>query len=131
MNINDAFPSSYLKAADLGPNRPTVTITEVKYEDIGGEHKPVVYFAGKDRGLVLNKTNANSIIEIAGSPVTEDWAGVKIVLFATKTEFQGKRVDCIRIDAPVGQPRAINLSKKSTPPPAPEYDGVPDDDIPF
>jgi hypothetical protein len=102
MKINDAFPSTYLKAADLGGKRVQVIIDKCVMEDIGGEHKPIVKFQGKDRGLVVNKTNASTIAEIAGTDETDDWKGVKIVLYPTKTEFQGKRVDCIRIDYPTG-----------------------------
>jgi hypothetical protein len=100
MNINGAFPSSYLKAADLQGKRVTASIDKVVMEDIGGEHKPVVKFQGKDRGIVLNKTNAQMIAEIAGTDETDDWKGVKVVLYPTKTDFQGKRVDCIRVDYP-------------------------------
>lgn len=100
MNINGAFPSTYLKAADLQGRRVSVTIDKVVMEDIGGEHKPVVKFHGKDRGIVLNKTNAAMISEIANSDETDDWKGVKVVLYPTKTDFQGKRVDCIRVDYP-------------------------------
>ena len=98
MNIQGAFPSSYLKAADLQGRRVQVQIQDVRMEDIGGEHKPVLRFIGKDRGIVLNKTNANMIAEIAGTDETDEWQGVTIVLFPSKTDFQGKRVDCIRVD---------------------------------
>lgn len=97
MNVNDLFPGSYLKADELGSARPTVTIERVVTEDIGGDQKPVVFFKGKTKGLVLNKTNALHIAEIAGSTDTDDWGGTVITLYATKTEFQGKRVPCIRI----------------------------------
>lgn len=118
MNINGAFPSSYLKAADLQGRRVIVAIDKVVMEDIGGEHKPVVKFQGKDRGIVLNKTNAAMIAEIAGSDETDDWKGVKVTLYPTKTDFQGKRVDCIRVDY------VENGAKR---PPAP----VEDDSVPF
>ena len=100
MNIQGAFPSQYLKAADLQGRRVTVTIADVKMEDIGGDHKPVLRFQGKDKGMVLNKTNASLIAEIARSDETDEWSGVKIVLYPTKTDFQGKRVDAIRVDDP-------------------------------
>lgn len=101
-DIMAAFPSTYLKAADLGKSRPTVTIDRVSLEEVGDDHKPVVYFAGKDKGLVLNKTNAGAIVDIAGTSDYSKWGGVAIRLFATKTEYAGKRVDCIRIDEPEG-----------------------------
>lgn len=123
MNINGAFPSNYLKAADLQGRRVTVTIDKVVMEDIGGEHKPVVKFQGKDRGIVLNKTNANTIVEIAGTDETDDWRGVKVTLYPTKTEFQGKRVDCIRVDYP--------QQNGAVPKPKPVVEETEDDSVPF
>lgn len=100
MKIGAAFPSKYLKADDLGTARPVVTIERVTLEDVGGdgEHRPVIRFAGKDKALVCNRTNANIITEVLGSDDTDDWVGQSIRLYATKTEFQGKRVPCIRVD---------------------------------
>lgn len=124
MKIGAAFPGQYLKAADLQGRRVQVTIEKVEMEDIGGDQKPVVHFKGKDRGLVLNKTNANAIWGLTGNDDTDDWTGVAITLFPSKTDFQGKRVDCIRVDPPdaKGQPK---------PKPEPQPVDVDDDSIPF
>lgn len=102
MNINDAFPSNYLKASDLGEAQPVVTIDRVEVEPVGRgkEMKPVLYFAGKAKGIVLNKTNSKKIAEIAGSPDTDDWHGVAVKLFATEVDFQGETVEAIRIKSP-------------------------------
>jgi hypothetical protein len=104
MKIGAAFPGQYLKAADLQGKRVAVIIDHVEMEDIGGETKPVLHFKGKSRGVVLNKTNANAIWAINGSDDTDDWGGTNIVLYPSKTDFQGKRVDCIRVDPPENQP---------------------------
>lgn len=114
MNIQTAFPSKYLKAADLGKARPVVTIAKVAMEDVGDDHRPVVYFQGKDRTLVLNKTNANMIEEIAGTPETDSWRGVAIVLYASKTDYGGKRVDCIRVDTPPPSAQYVAASPTTT-----------------
>lgn len=99
MDINSAFPSKYLKAADLKGHRATVTISSVEMEDIGDdESKPVLYFDGKSKGLVLNKTNSSMIVEITDNSETDSWTGQQIVLFSTKVDFQGRRVDAIRVD---------------------------------
>lgn len=102
MNINDAFPSNYLKASDLGESQPVVSIDRVDVEPVGRgkEMKPVVYFAGKQKGMVLNKTNSKKIAEIAGSHDTDDWHGVQIRLFATEVDFQGETVEAIRVKNP-------------------------------
>ena len=121
MNINLAFPSAYLKAADLQGRRVGVTIEKVVMEDIGGDQKPVVRFRGKDRGIVLNKTNAAMIAEITGTEETDEWKGAAVVLYPTKTDFQGKRVDCIRVDYPAnGKPK-----------PVPVVETADDDAVPF
>lgn len=124
MNINGAFPSNYLKAADLQGRRALVTISHVKMEDIGDDHKPVLYFAGKEKGMVLNRTNANMIAEITGIEETDQWNGKSVVLFSTKVDFQGRRVDAIRIDRPApGQTVA--------PPPPPLPPSIAADDVQF
>ena len=98
MKMSGVF-SSHLKAEELGPGkRVTVTIDDVRMEKVGDEQKPVLYFVGKDKGLSLNKTNTNAIIDILGSDDSDDWAGKKIVLYTTKVDYQGKRVLAIRVD---------------------------------
>lgn len=124
MKIGSAFPGQYLKAADLQGRRVQVVIESVEMEDIGGDQKPVVHFKGKDRGLVLNKTNANAIWGLTGSDDTDDWTDVAVTLFPSKTDFQGKRVDCIRIDPP---DKAVKPQRQPEPPPV-EDDGS---EVPF
>ena len=131
-NINDAFPSNYLKASDIQGATPIVTIDHVAFEAVGRERlmKAVVYFKGKDKGVILNKTNATKIAQIAGSQQTEDWTGTRIMLYATETEFGGETVECIRIK-PVPANRQASAP---APPPVtePEPSGmVTDDDISF
>lgn len=126
-NIQDAFPSKYLKASDLQGQEPVVTMDHVAFEPVGRdkEMKAVLYFRGKEKGLVLNKTNANKITQLTSSGVTEDWEGMKIRLYATETTFAGETVDCIRVKAAVVQ-------KPAPKPPPPDVDAIPDDDsIPF
>ena len=100
MNINSAFPGTYLKAADLQGKRVSGVIREVLMEKVGEDQKPVVYFEGKERGLALNKTNSKMIEKIVGSPETEDWTGKRIVMYPTEVDYQGKQVEAIRIDWP-------------------------------
>lgn len=100
MNINTAYPSNYLKADDLNGKSVTVTIQKVELEEIGQgrdkERKPVLYFRGKDKGVVLNKTNANTITKLYGGE-TDDWVGKAITLVPREVEFQGEMVLSIRV----------------------------------
>ena len=125
MKIGAAFPGQYLKAADLMGKRVQVVIEKVEMEDIGGETKPVVHFRGKSRGVVLNKTNATAIWGINGSDDTDDWPGTVIVLYPSKTYFQGKQVDCIRIDPP------DRPAPKKQPEPEAQHFEATDDEVPF
>lgn len=105
MNINEAFPSKYLKASDLQGGTPTVTIDRVEMEMMGDDRKMVVYFHGKQKGLVTNKTNANNIATLYGDD-TDDWIGQKIMLVEAMVDFQGKSVPAIRIRGPKTQQTA-------------------------
>lgn len=101
MKKNDMFPSKYLKASDCEDGDLIVTIREVKQEDVGSaakkEVKAVVYFEEVDKGLVLNKTNWNTIEKLTGNEDTDEWAGEKIALYATEVEFQGDMVMSVRV----------------------------------
>lgn len=123
-NIHDAFPSKYLRASDLGTSTPTVTIANAVMETVGEDRRIVVYFVGKDKGLVLNKTNANAIADILGSEDTDHWLEGRIKLVKAKVDYQGKRVDAIRIEEP-----AASAPVTRKPQPAVEAPG--EDDIPF
>lgn len=130
MKIGSAFPSNYIKCDDLQGRATQVRMNYIKFEDIGGDNKPVLYFVGKERGLVLNKTNANMIAELYGDE-TDNWANQPIELYPSKTDFQGKRVDCIR----VRETKASEQSRSERPAPPPQerrdlHEEM-DDQIPF
>jgi|SRR5688572_5280966 len=123
MDVNDAFPSKYMKAADLEGKRVSCTINYVEMEKIGrgNDMKPIVYFVGKKKGLCLNKTNANKIAAITGTTNMDDWSGKVIQVYATDVEFAGELVQGIRVAG------ASNGAKQ----PAPAPKEVDDDDVPF
>jgi len=98
MKTSDLFPSKYLRADDLDGREPVLTIAKIKKEKLGDQTKLIIYFKGKEKGLVINKTNCRSIEEISGSDDTDDWPGTKIKLITAKVEYQGRRVPAIRIE---------------------------------
>lgn len=95
MNIDNAFPSNYLKAADIEEDT-TLTISDVKIEKLGDDERPIVYFEENEKGLVLNKTNASTIKGMYTSD-TDNWTGKKITLFATEVDYAGKQTMAIRV----------------------------------
>lgn len=112
MNINEAFPSKFLKCADLQGRKAKVVIDHVEMDKIGDDTKLIVYFRGKDKGLVLNKTNASVISDMHGDD-TDDWSGCDIMLFPTRVDYQGKRVDAIRVEFVQPPPRGQKIDKQA------------------
>jgi len=125
MKISEAFPSRYLKAADLGGQPRNVTIRAVTMEVLGQgqdqQQKPVAYFESGQKGLVLNKTNAN-VIKAAYGDDTAAWTGRSITLYEKEVEFQGKITPAIRVRCP---------DRENPNAPAPMTDADPSDDIPW
>jgi hypothetical protein len=132
MNVNAIFPSNYLKASDLQGKQPRVTIERVELETLGqgkdAQQRPVIYFAGKDKGLVANKTNMSAVAAVFGDE-TDDWGGAEIILFETMVDYQGKVTPAIRVKVPPVAPR------KPAPRPPVQEEGPPaiddEESIPF
>lgn len=137
VNINDEFPSKYLKAADLQGHAVKVKIRDVASETIGNDRKLVMYFQNRDKGMVLNKTNARTIGDIYGDD-TDDWRDHVVEVFAMKVEFNGRMVDGLRVRVPPPSRQgngAPNARARTEEPPLPSDDGYRgdpmDDEIPF
>ena len=98
--VDEAFPSNWLKAADLNNRTVKVTIDKVIFEEIGQnkDKKPVIYFDKVKKGLVLNVTNARAIESVHGKQF-EGWTGKEIELFSMMVPFQGQNVPAIRVRA--------------------------------
>lgn len=134
--IKEMFPSKYLKAEDIGNREVRVTIRKVVSETIkgkdGSEDRHVVYFDGKKKGLILNKTNGKAIAAIAKKPNSKDWSGVDIVLYTTMVSFESDNVLAIRVNAPNGNGSADTGGDANKADNRVEDDGgIAGDDIPF
>ena len=135
MRISEAYPSKYFKAADLGGKERTVKISGCFNEELGqGSDKktrPVLYFEGHKKGLVINKTNSIAISEIYGDE-TEAWIGRDIVIFSRPVEFQGRTVQGLRVRVPQVAPGPVPTVQHAPAAPAPEPDTAPlNDEIPW
>jgi hypothetical protein len=124
MKGTEVFASKSLRAEDIKGREPIVTIEKVTTQDFDDGKKPIIHFVGKDKTLVCNRTNWNSIVDITGEEDSDNWGGSKIKLVVARVDYQGKRVDAIRIDPP-----ATTGYQRQAPPEPVE---MPDDsDIPF
>ena len=105
MNLG-AFLSPYLKCTDL-PSPKTLTIESAEVVHFPDDKKPegrdaiLVKFREISQGVTAGKTALRQIIDILGSPETDDWLGKKIVIFADKEvrDPAGKKVGGVRFRA--------------------------------
>lgn len=92
----------FLYAEDLDGKDVIVTIEKIEGGTVKGEggketKKPIATLKGVEKKLALNVTNCKTIESIAGSENVEDWAGVRVTLYPTMTEYGGRPTSCIRI----------------------------------
>ena len=108
MDTSQVFTSKFLKAEDLKNAPRKVTIARVEFEEVGQDKdkKLVIYFEGKEKGFVLNKTNYERIVDIIGSKDSDAWIDREIQLRPERVDNQGKPVDSIRVD--------LNFGRKNT-----------------
>lgn len=119
-NYKEHYSGAYFKAEDFQdkPVKAAIARAElVKMND--GKEKVVVYLEGYHRGIVLNGTRYDQIVEITKTHETNDWVGARIAVYAGTTNFGGKRTACICIGSPKSQ-----VAQRVTPKDL-------DDDIPF
>ena len=105
MRLKDAYPSNYLGADDFVQPQ-TLTIERCEMRNVGLdkiEEKPVVFFRGSDKPLILNVTNFKTIVSICGDE-TDDWPGGVVEIFSAKTMYMGEETDCVRLRAPAARP---------------------------
>lgn len=127
--MNELYPSRFLSADDIDGEVP-VTIASITFEKMkdneGKEQdKPVMLFLKVDKGLVLNKTNAQRIAEIYGDE-TDNWPGKKITLYTESVTAFGETKWAIRVK-PVPPPAKAGALRAQ-----PEAAGVvPDNAVPF
>lgn len=87
---------------DLDGKDRVVTIETVKAGKVGGQQgrkedrKPIIFFKGKKKRFICNKTNADTIASLYG-PHVEKWVGQRVILYPTTTTFGRETVDCIRV----------------------------------
>ena len=131
-----AFPSKYFCGDDV--IKPLVAeiqhsgIEPLKNKDGITSDKLIIYFSGRKKALVCNRTNWDAIVEITGEDDTDLWVGHRVCLFASLERVAGKMVNCVRVRAASAPPpkKAASTPKAATPKAngEGEFGG---DDIPF
>lgn len=101
--LSEMLPSTstFLKADDI-PEGKAIHLfidcvkRQVIKNDEGEVEKPVLYFAGKDKGLVLNRTNLDTLVKLFGDDA-DILNGREIVMYRTFANFRGQTVPAIRL----------------------------------
>lgn len=146
LDFDQLFPGRFLKAGDFLGRDVTLTISEVKIEELEGDKgkqvKGLLSFVGKKKQLVLNKTNGICIREMFGRD-TGLWVGKRVTLYPQAVDYEDAEI-AIRvrgspdIAAPITfilklsrkKPRSVTLQKTAaraaaTPNPAPSPAAAP------
>jgi len=87
MRKSEALPSKYLTGPWVGSRKFTVTVAHVVQEvmENGRETKPVMYFVGKEKGMVVNSGNWDAMAIVWGDE-SDNWNGKTVELFALPTQ---------------------------------------------
>ncbi|HET7012211.1 MAG TPA: hypothetical protein VFI11_15660 [Anaerolineales bacterium] len=113
MKTEDVFPRKWLSGDDL-PRDTAATIHHVVLEELRNpkthrpERKPVAYFVGKRKALILNRTNWMTLAGLYGDE-SDRWAGHRIVLGSDEVDSPQGRVKAVRV-------RPVNPDTLAKPP---------------
>ncbi len=88
MRKNDALPSKYLNATDVGNKVFKLTIANVSMEKMenDGAMKPVMTFHNAQKGMPVNATNWDNMAMVYGDE-SDNWIGKHIEMFTEATRM--------------------------------------------
>ena len=110
-------------------------LEEVRSDSGQQERKLVAHFVGKDKAMILNRTNAEAIAQVAGTDDIDAWPGVRVILFVDhNVQFQGRKVSGSAHQGPGTIDHGAEAETATAPEPVEEFDNTPvedDEEIPF
>lgn len=131
MDMSNVYPSRFFSPADFDGTGKVFTIGNVMMEQVMAEFKPVMYFKGQEKALVINPTNNKILMGLPGfGKESNNWVGKEIVLFSYHAMFNGQP------QMRLGVRGNISGATPATPTPIKEYPSVPlkdemNDEMPF
>ena len=105
-SVSKEFPSRFLKGDEIVGREVPVVIKEIRKENVysrqtnKNDQVLVVYFMGKERGVILKKERANDIKQIIGSDDTDNWLGRTVRMVTEKRKAGTGIYDVIRFKEP-------------------------------
>jgi hypothetical protein len=88
--------SKYLRKEEF-PEPEDLTISDVQEEQVAAldeEPEPglILYFSEKEKGMVCNPTNSETLEKMTGSANPQDWIGTKVTVFNDPTVRFGSKI---------------------------------------
>jgi hypothetical protein len=114
VNYDDFHASRFLGAADLGGVPHVVQIARIDREQMqDGKVKPTLHFAGRQKALLVNKTNWGTLGAALGKDLNS-WIGRSVELFAMPCQGPNGMTQGIRLRV-VNQPLAAMAPETQQP----------------
>jgi hypothetical protein len=110
------YSKEHLGAWDLPEGRDAVvTIERIEAKELRNptkkEIKPILFFKGKEKSLIVNATNGKIIASLYGTKVGA-WKGKRIALYKTTTNGPGgQTVECVRVRPSIPEAKRAGESK--------------------
>ncbi len=109
MELDELYPSKYLRGSDLQGHFVNVKIERVALERFYDQQsrseieKLVVYLVGKKKALIAGKSLAYEIAGACKSNNTDTWPDQEFVLFTERKLIFGRELDVLRAKAKVAE----------------------------
>ncbi len=106
MDYRAGFTGDYISAPELEGKTPTLSMREIKLEDVAEikngvetgktKKKWVIYLGKLDRGWILNRTNAEALKEMFGCDV-DAWVNKRVTLHTQMVQVGPRKELGIRV----------------------------------
>jgi hypothetical protein len=133
-DLEHCYGSKYLGAADVGKKRIKARILKITKETMRQQDKSdrsrfVLYLSNIDKGMVLNTTNKDRLVEKWGRKPA-DWLNGEIGLYTEMTQFGGKPTPGLRLE-PISKRKGAAAPKATEEEPPPDEEGDPGPEVEF
>jgi hypothetical protein len=134
-DLDSAYGSKFLSAADVGTNRIKTKILKVRKEELRGKDDKkrmrfVMFLESLDKPMVLNATNKNALVSALGKPPA-NWIGASIGLYVDPSvTYAGSRTGGLRLRVllpPAAAAKPVPKPVPATAPPAAEVSAWPEE----
>jgi hypothetical protein len=121
-DLDQLYGSKFLSAADVGDKKIRTRIAKIRKEMLQQQSgqprgKLVIYFTTLEKGMVLNATNKNLLVEKLGKNPA-DWIGTDVGILTENTTFAGKPTKGLRLHV-LSPPKAGSNGGTGPNPPKP------------